>query len=325
MFTRKLSNLFFAMLILTGCSAKHLTDNTYNEIALCTGGIGSSNGLDAKIESEIENQKKKFGAQVKVNYEEIVHGVIFSDQTISEDLKKFYFEKYLDCIHQFESSKNKKVSQAGQGNVQNVGNGQNVNSQNNSLVANGGSIIINNNYEGFSKEQLTNMLQERDIQIDRLNNKLAELTIAMDPFKQPLRTGTATVEIVISSKENLNAHFMDSGGYIAFGKGNQALLVMSSIDSFGNQIGNGQVIYKGIFNLDAANTAVGKPISYLTEADYAQIGFKPIAEKSKVIRGSVICTFNSAVQIKFIIPEQQMSKDFIMVPDIKKAFTEYVK
>ena len=164
-------------------------------------------------------------------------------------------------------------------------------------------------------------LAKRQSEISELHKK----TEFVDPFKQPLRTGTATVEVVISSNDNLDSHFMDRGGYIAFGKGSQALLVMSSIDCFGKQIGNGQVLYRGIFNLDATDKSIGKPIAHLTEADYAQIGFSPMAEKSTIIRGSVICTFNSAVRIETAVPAQQMQKDFIIVPNIKKAFAEYTK
>jgi hypothetical protein len=170
-------------------------------------------------------------------------------------------------------------------------------------------------------ESLESDLTKRQIEIAELNKK----TEFVDPFKQPLRTGTATVEILISSSANVSSHYIDQGGYIAFGKGQDAMLVMNSIDCFGNQIGNNQVLYRGVFNLDATDKSIGKSISHLAEAEYAQIGFGPLPQKSKVIRGSAICTFNSTVRIELSVPAQQMPKDFIIVPEVKKAFHEYIK
>jgi hypothetical protein len=168
---------------------------------------------------------------------------------------------------------------------------------------------------------LENDLSKRQSEIEDLKKK----TEFVDPFKQPIRTGTATVDVVVRSSDTLNNHFMDQGGYIAFGKGNDALLLMSSIDCFAKQTGNNQVLYRGIFNLDAADKSIGKPISYLTSADYAQIGFKPMPEKSEILRGTAICTFNSTVRIELVVPPQRIPKDFIKVPDVKNAFSEYTK
>lgn len=163
-------------------------------------------------------------------------------------------------------------------------------------------------------------LSKRQSEIEELNKK----TEFVDPFRQPLRTGTATVDVIISSSENVNAHFMDQGGYIAFEKGNEALLTMASIDCFGEQIGNNRVKYRGVFNLDATDISIGKPISHLVESDFAQIGFLPIPTKSQIVSGTAICTFNSTVRIVLTIPPQKMVKDFMIAPEIKNAFKEYL-
>jgi len=154
-------------------------------------------------------------------------------------------------------------------------------------------------------------------------NELKKKTEFVDPFEQPLRTGTATVEIIIRSSENVNTRFMDQGGYLAFGTGPDALLVMSSVDCIGKQLGKNQVLYRGVFNLDATDKSIGKPISHLTHAEYIQIGFKPMPANCTIIRGTAFCTFNNTVRVEVAVPPHQIPKDFILVGDVKKIFAEY--
>jgi hypothetical protein len=49
---------------------------------------------------------------------------------------------------------------------------------------------------------------------------------------------------------------------------------------------------KGVFNMDAKDSAIGKPIYFIRETDFIQIEFLPMPEKSKVLSGEAICTFN---------------------------------
>lgn len=148
--------------------------------------------------------------------------------------------------------------------------------------------------------------------------KLLEKFDAIVPSRQPIKTGSATVEVTIKSDAAINSHFMDSGGYIALGSNGAAFLVMGAGECFGRQLGNGSVVYRGVFALDATADVIGKPLTVLKDADRAQVGFKPIPEKSSVLGGKAICTFNSAVRVEFTIPPQQMNADFIVVPDVRQ-------
>jgi len=148
---------------------------------------------------------------------------------------------------------------------------------------------------------------------------------AIAPYKQKIRTATATVVITISSKEKVNIKYMDEGGYIAFLKNNQPLLIMSSFTCTAIQTGEGKVIYRAIFNMDAKDKAVGKPVYFIKDSDCIQIEFVPMPEKSKVLSGEAICTFNNNVGIEITILPQETKEKKVFVSDLKDAFLEFEK
>lgn len=60
---------------------------------------------------------------------------------------------------------------------------------------------------------------------------------------------------------NVAAHYMDAGGYLVLGKGNlkiseDVFLMVSSAESYALRLGNGRVLYKGIFNMDVNDVTV---------------------------------------------------------------------
>ena len=152
---------------------------------------------------------------------------------------------------------------------------------------------------------------------------LEKRTVPVNLYKQLIRTASATVEVIISSKENVNANYMDQGGYLAFAKGQDALLVVSAITCLGKQIGSDKVLYRGVFELDATSEATRKQVIFLKDAEYLQIGFKPIPEKQQVLSGKAIVTINNNVRVEFTIPPQMMTKDFIVIPEINKYLNDF--
>jgi len=150
--------------------------------------------------------------------------------------------------------------------------------------------------------------------------KLVSLLQDRDPYKQPIRTATVTIEVTIESNEPLDNNYMDRGGYVAFGKGHDALLVMAGTQCLAKQQGNGQVIYRGVFAMDAAYPASGKPLSFLRDSEFVQISFLPMPPKSKVLKGSAICIFNSQERLEIEIPSQQMVDEKIIVPNLGRIF-----
>jgi len=156
-------------------------------------------------------------------------------------------------------------------------------------------------------------------------NELKKKTEFVDPFTQPLRTGTATVEVIIKSSEQIDADYMDRGGYIALGKDGAPTVVMASTQSIGKQIGNSQVLYRGVFQLDATDNSIGKPISDLANSDMAQIEFLMMPEGSEVLKARAICTFNSAVRIEIPFQPQMTNKQIIVARGIQGTFSEYAR
>ncbi len=172
-------------------------------------------------------------------------------------------------------------------------------------------------------------LGERQKEIAELKSEATELRSqttelrskaeGLDPLRQTIKTATATVEVTIASSEARNNHYMDSGGYLAFGKGRDALMVVNSIDCFALQLGGDRVLYRAVFTLDATSPVIGKRIGVLKEAEYLQIGFKPMPPKQRVVGGRAVVTVNSGVRLEFEVPPQEMASDFVIVRNIAPA------
>ena len=163
--------------------------------------------------------------------------------------------------------------------------------------------------------ELRQNLSQMDLRVSNVETKIQEL----DPLHQTIKAATATVEVFIASGDAINTHYMDSGGYLAFAKGQDALMVVTSLDCFGIQQGGNRLLYRGVFTLDATSSIIGKPISTLKDAEYVQIGFKPMAQKQQVLQGRAIVTVNDSVRLEFQVPAQQMTQDFIVIRDIASA------
>jgi hypothetical protein len=174
---------------------------------------------------------------------------------------------------------------------------------------------------------VSGFLQVGRLAVDRREKQISAAMQAerANPVRQPIQTGTCTVEVVVESGEPTNTHFMDAGGYFAFGKGADALIVMAATQSDANQTGSGEVVWRGIFSLDATDSSIGKPVQFLREAEYGQIGFKMLAAGSKVKRGRAIVTLNSQVRIELSVPAQVMEADRIMIPAAGSALTDILK
>jgi len=146
--------------------------------------------------------------------------------------------------------------------------------------------------------------------------KLIEQLELSDPYAKPILTATVTVEVVVESHEEINTHYMDSGGYCAFGKGDAPLLIAVSNDSYARTISTGETTYRSVFEMDASDRSIGKPLRSLLDAEYVQIVFNQIPDTATVVGGSAIVTINSSVRLEFKIPTQVTNEKRIMIRDI---------
>ena len=142
------------------------------------------------------------------------------------------------------------------------------------------------------------------------------------PTKKLISTCEATVEIVIESGQTTNTHFMDSGGYLAFGYDDRALLITSAPDSWGRSVAANEYMYRGIFRMDATDPAVGKPVDMLSKSEYVQVEFKPAPKEYSLLSGRAFVVINSEVRLELSFPVQKAKDGKIFLHDLKSLRNE---
>lgn len=158
-------------------------------------------------------------------------------------------------------------------------------------------------------------------EINQAIKKIVAKLESEDPLKKPIASASSTVEIVIESDHDLNTHYMDSGGYLIFSNGAEEILTTSADNSYARQKGNGEVVYRGVFQMSATDSAVGKPIEFLQSAEYLQIHFEEISKNSSVVSGKAIFVVNGSQRFEFQVPPQRMQEDKILVKQISGFMT----
>jgi hypothetical protein len=107
---------------------------------------------------------------------------------------------------------------------------------------------------------------------------------------------------------------MDRGGYLVLTHGNEVILTTAATQSIARQIGDNRVVFHGVFEMNAHDSAVGKSVNFLREAQSAQISFLKMDPEAHVIQGSAVLTINSTVRLEMQIPEQKTTTSLIIVP-----------
>lgn len=149
--------------------------------------------------------------------------------------------------------------------------------------------------------------------------KIVDRLEKQNPLRQPIVSATATVVLMIESDANVSTHFMDRGGYAVFGRGQSVLLTASSHESWGNQTGEGEVRYEAIFTMPADDSAVGKPIEFLREANHIQTEFLEMPASSLVTGGKVIFVINDSTHLRFSIPQQLSDERRVFIRDLAEG------
>ncbi len=157
--------------------------------------------------------------------------------------------------------------------------------------------------------------EEINVSLKKIVDRLEQ----QNPLRQAIASATATVVLTIQSDVAVNSHFIDRGGYAAIAQGNTALLRASSHESWGNQLGDGIVRYRGVFTMPADSSAVGKPIEFLRHADYIQMEFLKMPTNSLVTGGKVIFVINDSTRLEFAVPEQRCDERRVFVKDLTEG------
>ncbi len=138
------------------------------------------------------------------------------------------------------------------------------------------------------------------------------------PVDKPINTCEATVEIRIESedRDTTYRHFMDSGGYLAFGAGTQPVLVTASGESWGGAVGTNEYISRGVFKMSMTDSAAGKPVSVLRDAKYLQLEFPRLPKEYTLVTGSVVCVVNGEVRFEAGFPPQRAKDGKVHIRDL---------
>ncbi len=165
-------------------------------------------------------------------------------------------------------------------------------------------------YTGTEQEALRKFAQE-----------LEDLKNYVNPLKKPIAFAIAEVEVTIKSDEQVSTRYMGRGGYLAFVKNRQIVLLTSHDESTARQNGKGEVVYMGNFNIQTERSInIGKPVETLKSSDVIQIRFWKIPEGSEVISGKATVIINGDMRFEFEISPQQMKDDKIFISIIKDKF-----
>ncbi len=138
-----------------------------------------------------------------------------------------------------------------------------------------------------------------------------------NPIHKPIVRGIANVEVTIESDDDFDGVVINIGAYLAFVKDSKALLKTSSIGYRASQIGDSRVVYKGNFEMDGNDPAVGHAVSFLKETEYIQVEFGRMPSNSKVLGGHAICLVNDSIRFEFSIPAQKTQDRCIFIHNVE--------
>jgi|GEM_PF-4494521 len=155
--------------------------------------------------------------------------------------------------------------------------------------------------------------------VDSVILKLMRQYLEEKQTGMPILTSKAQVEVTIMSKKKIRKSFHGQGGYLGYGRHHEAVMHLSSLDCAAIQTGQDSVTYSGTFSMDIDDTAVGRPISFLDQAEFIQIGFSPIPPKSRVMEGKAVVIINNAIRYEYEIPPQIMASNFILITNLENS------
>jgi hypothetical protein len=147
-----------------------------------------------------------------------------------------------------------------------------------------------------------------------------------NPYKQPVRTATATVGILVSVEDNSNMQsaYSDRACATLFLLKNKTILIAMNSSNCGcfPPIGSkNEFIYKATnFHCEAESD---KTVYSITGADTISMDFIGLPPESNIIGGDITLTFNASLTVKIPIPKQISNKyGWVKIPDIQKYLKE---
>ncbi len=143
------------------------------------------------------------------------------------------------------------------------------------------------------------------------------------PFRQPIKTAEAEIEVAVTSPVQVNTEFLDKGAAVVFSKDNEPLLRMSANGSSARQTGENQVIFRATFSMTTSDSGAGTPLQALKAVDRIRLFFQKMPEESNVVGGKISCILNGEVRLEFVVPPQQTTDGLVLVRDFEGAFSRF--
>jgi hypothetical protein len=157
---------------------------------------------------------------------------------------------------------------------------------------------------------------------DELQKKVESLS----PYRQPIVTLTATMQIVVKSYKQIERISQGRGASLVFTKGEERLLWAESGEYEAVQLGNGRVRFSSDLTMSIYSPARGDPISLLQGIDSIKLVFHAIGigntgieMNTEILYGRLICNVNNVITLTFPIPSQRVQGKEIFIPDIDKV------
>ncbi len=137
-----------------------------------------------------------------------------------------------------------------------------------------------------------------------------------DIVRRPIASVLAAVEIFVESDLKIDKKHAAGGGYLAFCRGSDTLLMVSSDSIYAHRDKEGKVRYSGVLQMSATDPGAGKPMNFLGEAEYLKIGFDAAPKNSVVADGKVTVVVNASRRFEFQIPSQKMLENTLFIRGI---------
>jgi hypothetical protein len=146
-----------------------------------------------------------------------------------------------------------------------------------------------------------------------IRNTLRILTDRVDtakPSQQPIHSALAKIELVLDPSESgqfdpddVDAHDFGCKGLLAFMRGTQTLLTLSSLECFRAKK-DGEIVFWAVVNMDPADSASGKPVHWLGATESVRVSIDLIPMNSRISRGKALVTVNGSVRMEMLISPQ---------------------
>lgn len=161
---------------------------------------------------------------------------------------------------------------------------------------------------------------------EEINASLKKLVERLDLTsigKQTLRSAQATIDLKVS--DSIRGGTYLSGAYVAFGRGNESILIMNTASYVVRSKANNETILAAETRADANDLPQDKKASFLSDTDYIQFGFGDLPENYVVLGGKITLTLNGTATLNFSIPPQRAEKMNVFIRNIQpqlKLFLE---